>query len=56
MGAMGRRGGRRIAPTGRNGVEYWMKATAPRLGRDFALPPAVYPIYNVGGLFEINGT
>lgn len=38
MGARGRHGGRRIALTGRNGVQYWMEATAPRLGRDFALP------------------
>lgn len=41
MGARGGRGGGMIAPTGGNGVEYWIEATAPRLGGDFAFPPAV---------------
>lgn len=36
-GGQGRRGGRRIAATERNGVQYWMEATAPRLGREYCL-------------------
>lgn len=55
-GGQMRRGGKRITPTERNCVEYWMKATAPRPRRECSPCLVVsWPIYNLGCLLRVLG-